>query len=186
MGLSCSRLPFSFGKTRGFYCTSMTGCLTKHVSPLDKTILAEIAEVLTHAPSRPSADSSKEFLLRAPERLGFSGHTRTAGIWREGDRPNAFPFWFRGGGEERGARRENCKGKGEEVFVRALWRSIRVELNCQLMRFPNHVLPFKSRPPTDLIPTQQQGRKRPSASLRAREFPEQVQEGWESFLRAQL
>lgn len=64
--------------------------------------------------------------------------------------------------------------------------SIRAELNCQLMRFPNHVLSFKSRPPTDLFPRQQQGARLPLASLRAREFPEQVQTGLELFLGMEL
>lgn len=75
---------------------------------------------------------------------------------------------------------ENHRGKGEG-FVLALWMSTRVELNCQLMRFPNHRLPFKSGP-TDWFPRQQQqGASCLSASLKARESPEQVQEGWSHF-----
>lgn len=84
--------------------------------------------------------------------------------------------------QERGAGRAYWRRNREDAFVLTLWRNIRVQLNCQLMRFLNHVLPFKSRPPSDLIPRQQQGAKPPPASLKTREFPELVQEGWESFL----
>lgn len=88
-----------------------------------------------------------------------------------GDRTRAaFPFRFRGGGETRGAGRQNCRGK-EEVFVLALWMSIRVELNCQLMRFPNHVLSFKSRPPTDLFPQTAAGGKAASSVPKGQRIP---------------
>lgn len=57
--------------------------------------------------------------------------------------------------------RENCRGKGEEVFVLALWMSISVELNCQLMRFPKHVLPFKSGPQLICSPDSSRGQSIP-------------------------
>ena len=54
---------------------------------------------------------------------------------------------------------------------RAPWMHIRLEVNCQLTRFPNHMFPLKSRPPTDLIPRQQQGAKLPSSIPKGQRIP---------------
>lgn len=83
---------------------------------------------------------------------------------------DSFLVWG-GHWEEWGAGRDNCRGTGEEVFVLALWMHIRVKLNCQLTRFPNHVFPLKSRPPTDLVPRQQQGAKLPSSIPKGQRIP---------------
>ena len=84
---------------------------------------------------------------------------------------DSFLVWGGGHWEEWGAGRDNRRGTGEEVFVLALWMHIRVKLNCQLTRFPNHVFPLKSRPPTDLIPRQQQEAKLPSSIPKGQRIP---------------
>lgn len=69
----------------------------------------------------------------------------------------------------------DLQGTGEDAFVLPLWMSLRVELNCQLMRFPNHVL-LSSLGPNRFVPQTAAGGKAAFPSLRARESPEQVQE----------
>lgn len=117
-----------------------------NVSPADHKLLVE-------RPSAPWAKLCGRDFRPALQKAWGLGGRRTAGILA-GRRVDqgclSFQVCWEGRKGKLGGR--TCRGKGEQVFVPALWMSITEELNCQLMRFPNHVLPFKSRPPIDLIP----------------------------------
>ena len=99
-------------------------------------------------------------------RVGGGG---TAGIWwgwgRAQDQ-DCLSFQVQRGVERKGGELgDRSAGDRGRAFVLALWMSFRVELNCQLMRFPHHV-PLSSLGPKDLFPRQQQGAEPPPCPQR--------------------
>lgn len=137
-----------------------------------KMFLLQITSSLWRDPVGHGQSSAEGISCQALQKAWGSGGCGTAGILA-GRRLDqgclSFQVWWEGRKGKLGGR--TCRGKGEEVFVPALRMSIIEELNCQLMRFPNHVLPFKSRPPIDLIPRRQQGAQLPFSIPQGQRIP---------------
>lgn len=100
------------------------------------------------ATGRPSATFQRNGCPHSRMRAVWSAG-KSAGIWEGEDRSRAlFPCRYTRGG---GGWETDLQGTREEAFVLPLWMSLRVELNCQLVRIPNHVL-LSSLGPNRFVP----------------------------------